>query len=69
MQQSLDRPIYIVPHLMFFDRTPPRQHLSLLDIFFGTKARPGNMRRLFILFKTPEKIFIEISTPSTSRNL
>ncbi|MFH0731218.1 MAG: 1-acyl-sn-glycerol-3-phosphate acyltransferase [Pseudomonadota bacterium] len=63
MQQSLDRPIYIIPHLMFFDRTPPRQHLSLLDIFFGTKARPGNMRRLYILFKTPEKIFIEISTP------
>ena len=23
MQQRIDRPIYIVPHLMFFDRTPP----------------------------------------------
>jgi glycerol-3-phosphate O-acyltransferase len=63
MQQSLDRPIYIIPHLMFFDRTPPRQKPSLLDIFFGTKERPGKLRRLFILFKTPEKIFIEISTP------
>jgi glycerol-3-phosphate O-acyltransferase len=63
MQQSMDRPIYIVPHLMFFDRTPPRQKPSLLDIFFGTKERPENLRRLYILLKTPEKIFIEISTP------
>jgi glycerol-3-phosphate O-acyltransferase len=63
MQQRLDRPIYIVPHLMFFDRTPPRQKPSLIDMFFGTKARPGKLRRLYTLFKTPEKIFIEISTP------
>lgn len=68
MQQSQERPIYIVPHLMFFDRTPPRQKPSLIDIFFGPKERPGNLRRLFILFRTPEKIFIEISTPVCLRD-
>lgn len=63
MQQGLDRPIYIVPHLMFFSRTPPRQKPSLLDVFFGTKTKPGKLRQIYTLFKTPERIFIEISTP------
>lgn len=63
MQQGLDRPIYIVPHLMFFDRKPPRPTPSLIDIFFGTGARPGKWRRLFTLLRRPERIFIEISTP------
>jgi glycerol-3-phosphate O-acyltransferase len=63
MQQQIDRPIYIIPHLMFFDRTPPRPNLSLIDILFGTKVKPGNLRRLVLLFRNPDKIFIEVSTP------
>ncbi|MDX9788287.1 MAG: 1-acyl-sn-glycerol-3-phosphate acyltransferase [Desulfobacterales bacterium] len=63
VQQQIERPIYIVPHLMFFDRKPPRQTTGIVDIFFGTEAKPGKLRRFFTLFKNPEKIFFEISTP------
>jgi glycerol-3-phosphate O-acyltransferase len=63
MQLETERPIYIVPHLMFFDRKAPRPKPSFLEILFGTGARPGNLRRLFTLLKSPEKIFYEISTP------
>lgn len=63
MQQDIDHPIYILPHLMFFDRKPPRPKPGLVDIFFGTEARPGNLRRLFTLFRHPGKIFFEISSP------
>ncbi len=63
MQQEMDRPIYIVPHLMFFDRKAPRPRPGFLEILFGTGAKPGNLRRLFTLFKNQSKIFYEISTP------
>jgi glycerol-3-phosphate O-acyltransferase len=63
MQQSTDRPVYIIPHLIFYSRTPPRSLPSLTDMIFGNKEKPGNLRRLAILFKNPGKVFVEISQP------
>jgi len=63
IQQTLDRPVYIVPQLMFFGKTPLRSVPSLFDILFGPEASPGILRRLFILFRNPGKVFIEVSEP------
>jgi glycerol-3-phosphate O-acyltransferase len=63
MQQSIDRPIFLVPKLMFFDKNPHRSMPSIIDILFGTKENPGKMRRLFMLFKNPGKVFVETSEP------
>ena len=63
MQQSIDRPIFLVPQLMFFDKKPGRSLPNIIDILFGTKENPGKIRRLMILFKNPGKVFVEISEP------
>ncbi|MBW2370543.1 MAG: 1-acyl-sn-glycerol-3-phosphate acyltransferase, partial [Deltaproteobacteria bacterium] len=63
MQQSIDAPVYIVPHLMFFGKKPRRKRTTFWDIVFGNELKPGKLRRLVTLFKYPGKIFIEISEP------
>ncbi|MBW2539679.1 MAG: 1-acyl-sn-glycerol-3-phosphate acyltransferase [Deltaproteobacteria bacterium] len=63
MQKSMDRPIYMIPQLMFFGKKPIPSIQSIIDVMFGTEQRPGKIRRLITLFKNPEKIFFEISEP------
>ncbi|MBW2641974.1 MAG: 1-acyl-sn-glycerol-3-phosphate acyltransferase, partial [Deltaproteobacteria bacterium] len=63
MQKSIDRPIFLVPQLIFFDKKPERSMPNIIDILFGTKENPGKIRRLMILFKNPGKVFVEISEP------
>ena len=63
IQAATDRPVYIVPQLMFFGKNPKRSIPTMVDIFFGTEQRPGMLRRLFTLFRKPDKVIVEISTP------
>ena len=63
MQKSIDRPIYLIPQLMFFSKTARRENPTLLDILFGPEDKPGNIRRLYTLSKNPGKVFVELSEP------
>ncbi len=63
LQKTTERPVYIVPHLMFFSKNPHRSIPTLADILFGPEDRPGRLRRLFGLFKNPGKVFFEVSEP------
>jgi glycerol-3-phosphate O-acyltransferase len=63
IQRSMDRPIYLVPQLFFFGKNPIPAIPSIIDALFGPEQRPGILRRIATLFKTPEKIFMEISEP------
>jgi len=67
MQQSVDRPIYIIPQLMFFSTKPHRAMPTLTDILFGTKEKPGMIRRIVTLINNPGKVFVEISQPFNLR--
>lgn len=62
-QKQIDRPIYLVPLLMFFSKDPYRSNPTLIDILFGQEGKPGNIRRLVTLFRNPGKVFVEISEP------
>jgi glycerol-3-phosphate O-acyltransferase len=63
MQKTVDRPIFLVPQLMFFSKKPNRSHPGLIDILFGTEDRPGKTRRMLALFKYPGKVFVETADP------
>lgn len=63
IQQSSNKPIFIIPQLIFYGKSPLRTIPSVIDILFGSEANPGIFRRLFILFSRPEKVFVEISDP------
>ncbi len=63
VQKEIDRPIYIIPHLMFFGKRPLPSIPSLIDLIFGSEQRPGRLRRLVTLFRSPGKVFVELSSP------
>ncbi|WP_372677592.1 1-acyl-sn-glycerol-3-phosphate acyltransferase [Desulfosarcina sp.] len=67
MQKQIDRPIYIVPQLMFFGKKPLPAVPSLMDTFFGTSQRPGKIRKIVTLIRYPGKIFVELSQPLNLR--
>ncbi len=63
IQQSIDRPIYIIPQLMFFTKKPHRTHSTIIDVLFGPEDKPGKIRRVITLFRNPGSVFVEISEP------
>ncbi len=63
IQQKTEKPIILVPLVMFFSKFPDRSTSSLIDMLFGTEINPGRIRRLIALFKNPGKIFVEVSEP------
>ena len=63
LQQSIDRPIYLVPSLMFFSKSPESGTIRLRDIFLGTEQKPRLLRRFITLLRQPGKVFVEISQP------
>ncbi len=63
LQKNTDRPVLIVPHLMFFSRSPRPSMPRLRDLFLGTEQKPRITRRLLTLFRQPGKVFVEISQP------
>ena len=67
MQNRLDRPIFIVPQLIFYSKNPPNFIPSVADMLFGTEEKPGRLRRLAILFKNPGRVFVEVSEPLNVR--
>ena len=68
IQKSIERPIYLIPQLMFFDKNPQRFSPTLIDIMFGTNENPGKIRRLIILFRNPGRVFVELSDPVKLKN-
>ncbi|MBW1894316.1 MAG: 1-acyl-sn-glycerol-3-phosphate acyltransferase [Deltaproteobacteria bacterium] len=63
IQQTIDTPIFIVPHLMFFSKAPEKKNPSFTDMIFGSEENPGRLRTLWILIKNPKQVFVEISDP------
>ncbi len=63
IQQAIEKPIYLVPHLFLFSKKPIRYYPRLIDILFGGEENPGLLRRLLTLLRTPHNVFVEASEP------
>lgn len=63
LQLSTDRPIYLIPHLMFFNKNPISSQPRLRDLLLGPEYRPGLLRHLLTLMRPAGKGFVEISQP------
>ena len=62
-QQNTERPIFIVPQIIFFSKTADRSVPSLIDILFGSKGDPGKIRRAMTLIINPKNVFVGVSDP------
>jgi glycerol-3-phosphate O-acyltransferase len=62
-QRDTDRPIFIVPQLVLYKKTPEKDYSSLSDIFFGYKDQPGIIRKIVQFFRYNRKAFIDFGRP------
>jgi len=62
-QKDMERPIYIVPQLILYKKTPEKDHPNLLDIFFGFKDKPGFIRKIGLFFRHHRQAFIDFGRP------
>lgn len=68
LQSKIEKPIYIVPQVMFFSKISPRYTPNLFDFLFGSEENPGTIRSFYTLFKNPGRVFVEISKPVNLKN-
>ncbi|HUU40149.1 MAG TPA: hypothetical protein VMW42_04335, partial [Desulfatiglandales bacterium] len=57
-QRDMDRPIFIIPQLVLYKKTPERDYSKLTDIFFGFKDNPGVIRKIVLFFRHNRQAFI-----------
>lgn len=62
-QKEMERPVYLVPLLVVYQKAPEKQHASLLDIFFGYRDNPGLIRKIALFFRHHRKAFIDFGRP------
>jgi glycerol-3-phosphate O-acyltransferase len=62
-QKQMDRPIFIVPQLILYKKTPEKDYTSLTNLFFGFKDKPGVIRKMFLFFRHNRRAFIDFGRP------
>jgi glycerol-3-phosphate O-acyltransferase len=62
-QKNMDRPIYIIPQLVLYKKTPERDYSSFTGIFFGFKDHPGIIRKIVLFFRHNRRAFIDFGSP------
>ena len=62
-QKDMDRPIFIVPQLVLYKKTPEKDYLSLANIFFGFRDNPGFIRTIVLFFRHNRRAFIDFGRP------
>ncbi len=63
IQHTIDRPVFVIPQLIFYSNRPIKSSPTLIDFLFGAEESPGRIRRLITLIQRPKKIFVEHSDP------
>jgi glycerol-3-phosphate O-acyltransferase len=62
-QKAMEKPVYIVPLLIIYKKTPEKDYSNLLDIFFGFKDKPGFIRKIGLFFRHHRQAFIDFGRP------
>ncbi len=63
LQNKMHTPIFIVPQLILFKRTPEKEGFRLRDIFFGFKDDLGIIRKVILFFRYNRSTFIDFGEP------
>ncbi len=62
-QQEMDRPIFVVPQLVLYKKSPERDAPTLSQILFGYKEHPGVLRKTVLFFRHNRRAFIDFAEP------
>jgi glycerol-3-phosphate O-acyltransferase len=67
-QKEMDRPVYIVPLLVLYKKTPEKESGRLFDILFGYKDNPGTLRKTVLFFRHHRQALIDFGAPLNLRD-
>lgn len=62
-QRDMERPIFLVPQLVLFDKGPEKDQAGLQDILFGYKDYSGVIRKSVLFFRHRGKAFVDFGQP------
>ena len=68
VQESLDRPIYLVPQLVMWERRPEYTQRNLVDLLFGERDHPGRLRKLIHFLIYHRGAVVRTGTPVNLRD-
>ncbi|MCG3173359.1 MAG: Glycerol-3-phosphate acyltransferase [Myxococcota bacterium] len=63
LQRKHDKPIFLFPQMLIFDREPASQEKSLLDILLGSRDNPSAIRMLLIFLRRHREAFVKAGEP------
>jgi len=63
LQNQLDKPIYILPHVLTDRAHSGMIEWSLTDRIFGSRRRPGALRALALRVTSPKTAFVRVAEP------
>jgi glycerol-3-phosphate O-acyltransferase len=62
-QQEIEHPIFLVPQLVLFERSPEKEHAGIKDILFGYRDYSGVIRKTVLFFRHHRKVFVDFGQP------
>jgi glycerol-3-phosphate O-acyltransferase len=62
-QKEMERPIFIVPQLILYKKTPEKDRTGWTNIFFGYRDNPGVIRKAVLFFRYNRRAFIDFGRP------
>ena len=62
-QKEMERPIFIVPQLILYKKTPEKDYTNLMHIFFGLKDQPGFIRKIVLFLRNYQRAIIDFGRP------
>ena len=62
-QKDMDRPIFVIPQLVLYKKTPEKDYSSLANMFFGFRDNPSFIRKVVLFFRHNRQAFIYFGRP------
>ena len=62
-QREMERPVFLVPELILYEKSPERDYTTLGKILFGYKEQAGFVRKIVLFFRHHRQAFIDFGQP------
>lgn len=66
-QKNSQRPIFLIPHLIVWNRHPEKESKGLPDAAFGVHESPGFLRSLYMLLRYGRNALVKVAEPVNLR--
>ncbi len=69
IQRETERPIFILPVMMFYTRHPGRERRKLFELFLGQREQPGVLRKLLSFLRGYSNCVLELGEPLNMKEI